>query len=186
MLFSLLFFSFALSRSFFASLPLLSSVKDRKDPSHAPLISLVCNTSEDQCMSVRRDSSVTLTPSPQHDLYWLTSCSPRSGFTKTAEGACEHVYDPCHFWHVSNRLPRTFMFVLSVVWCCRGNLFLSAQYIWNGYICMHKNSSINFQRFIPNIRRGLLKNKHFVIIFWILYHADPIYFLSSAFSHKVH
>lgn len=47
--------------------------------------------------TVRRDGSVTLTPSPPHDLYCLTSCSPSSGFKKTAEGVCEHVYDPCHF-----------------------------------------------------------------------------------------
>lgn len=47
--------------------------------------------------TVRRDSGVTLTPSPLHDLYCLTSCSPSSGFRKTAEGVYEHVYDPCHF-----------------------------------------------------------------------------------------
>ncbi len=152
MLFSLLFFYFALSRSFFSSLPLLSSVKD---PSHAPLISLVCNTSEDQCMSVRRDSSVMLTPSPPHDLHWLTSCSPRSGFTKTA---------------FLTRFKQTSTYTFVCIVCC---LMLPGQPL------------LVKARFIPNIWRGLLKNKHFVIIYWILHHADPIYFLSSEIKAKI-
>lgn len=36
--------------------------------------------------TVRRVCSVTLTPSPWHDLCWLTSCSPSSGFKKTVWG----------------------------------------------------------------------------------------------------
>lgn len=133
---SFLFFS-PLSRFIQHSPPPLICERQKRSLQCTPRVSRVSRVQREwgsihvMRQTVRRVCSVTLTPSPWHDLCWLTSCSPSSGFKKTAEDVCEHVYDPCHFWHVSNWLPETFMCVSSAIRCCQEQpLLVSAVHLW--------------------------------------------------------